>query len=868
MSETKTVTVTKEQHILTFAVGEGTNLAKVVNHKKAWPDLVAKLLKPNPDKLSYRQYADLPPGRQAVYKYAPGFFISGPFNKSHRLRENVRDKSLITLDVDQGSELLLERLKAGTVFPEEFEYVVYSTRSHNGKDVWKFRVIIPLAKPTDPDVWMAASRVLSSYIDQDMLAVDPVSFRSTQVMYFPATSRDIEQIGIHYEVGDYLDAEPFLDQYGGDWHNIAALPRSPKESAARDGVAKAGDPREKNGHIGAFCRRWDIWTGIAEFLSDIYEPTQTGVDGTVERYTYKLGRGSNGAEVFDNGQKFQSWHGTDPATEQNVHIFDLIRIHRFGELDNKAEEGTRPQDMPSYKAMLKWIEENDPETTYEVTKAKYDVNWADEGEPLAAPEGSTAVEGAGGVDTAPKAEAPDSAPKGADEDPDWTRRLAVTAEGVIRQGLHNLVLILTYAAPFKGKIAFDEFAQSIVILKPIMSKSLGIDTTDAFSSNRLTDRHRVAIRHIIESPSGKGRPGFALRVADRDLTEALLAVAQTRRFHPVRDWLDGLKWDGKPRLKVLLSKVFGTPQDAYHEWVGKLLTVAAVARTYQPGCKFDYLVILEGPQGIGKSRFIVHFAPWPDLAGASDGHFDNPQKLVESIKGRLIVELPELQSFNRTDVRAIKNMLSSPGEQYRVPYAHEPVYFPRQCVMIGTTNEEQYLRDETGNRRMWPVKVVGRVDLGWLEVNREQLYAEAVTEFHQWRDEADGGPIGLFLPPEAERIATGLQSARMVHDVSEDDAGVIGAWLETSVTAAEARHADPASWGVGGDDELVQRTVTCGREIWAKVLDGRGVYDQRTAQTIAKAMKRVPGWVVGGTTSLGVYGHTRTYRRLKGEDEL
>jgi putative DNA primase/helicase len=202
----------------------------------------------------------------------------------------------------------------------------------------------------------------------------------------------------------------------------------------------------------------------------------------------------------------------------------------------------------------------------------------------------------------------------------------------------------------------------------------------------------------------------------------------------LREWLQGLKWDGTPRLNKWLPQVlatapqvrFGWRQRWYLELIGRYIVLAHVARAMNPGCKLDCSIVLDGPGGTGKSR-LVRTLVGNDLF--SDEHFNVRGNAGAVLQGLWAYELAELDSFRRVDREAIKALLTSNSDRYRAPYARQVEAHPRQCVIWCTTSSARYLQDEIGNRRFWPVHVPASVDIDWLEENRAQLFAEATQRF-------------------------------------------------------------------------------------------------------------------------------------------
>lgn len=244
-----------------------------------------------------------------------------------------------------------------------------------------------------------------------------------------------------------------------------------------------------------------------------------------------------------------------------------------------------------------------------------------------------------------------------------------------------------------------------------------------------------------------------------DTEEAMVAVSAQRRFHPIRDWLDALKWDGENRLNVWLSKVFGAVETEYTQDVGTCTLLAAVKRVRKPGCKFDHMPVLEGGQGIGKSTAVKALFGEKYFTDSLPSALESKDAAL-GLQGAWCVEFAEIEQLIRTEEQIAKAFLSRSTDRFRAPYGRQYISYPRQCIFIGTTNDTDYLRDVTGNRRYWPVKC-HFVEIEWLQKNREQLWAEAAFreaagEAYWLRDE-----IALEQAKEA-------QEQRQEEDVWDD----------------------------------------------------------------------------------------------------
>jgi predicted P-loop ATPase len=289
--------------------------------------------------------------------------------------------------------------------------------------------------------------------------------------------------------------------------------------------------------------------------------------------------------------------------------------------------------------------------------------------------------------------------------------------------LASVATTLREARELAGAFAFDEMARIPMVLRPFHEGDPGPHPRP------ITD-HDVTVLQETLQVSG------LRRVTAETVHQAIVAEAHARAFHPVRDYLDRLRWDGVPRLDTWLSHYLGTDGTPYARGVGRMFLIGAVARIYRPGCKMDYMPVLEGAQGILKST---------SCAVLGGDHYSDALPDIRSkdaalhLRGKWIVEVAELSALDRAEAAALKAFLSRAVERFRPPYGRAEVIEPRQCLFVGTTNKAIYLRDETGGRRFWPV-VVTRVDIDALRCDRDQLFAEAVAAFRRgepWWPSAD-----------------------------------------------------------------------------------------------------------------------------------
>jgi len=297
----------------------------------------------------------------------------------------------------------------------------------------------------------------------------------------------------------------------------------------------------------------------------------------------------------------------------------------------------------------------------------------------------------------------------------WKGQLARDDKGAVRKNLTNLVLHLRNLGEFGRQLRFNEMTQQM-----------------EWRSRPLEDPDLIDMRLILE------RENFA--PAERDVRPAAERVARENAYNPVTDYLNGLKWDQKPRLERWMIHLLGAPDTPFVKLISPKVLISAVARAMDPGCKVDTVLVLEGEQGIRKSSAIAALFG-EDYTAESVSLFDQHNKMVMSMMGAWVVELAEFVAIARSHHASVKGLISMRRDKVVLPYAKMASTHPRRCVFFGTINPEAagYLTDSTGNRRYWPVTVT-KIDLERIRKFRDQMWAEAVEQYRageRWWLEAD-----------------------------------------------------------------------------------------------------------------------------------
>lgn len=797
---------------IAISIGRSRKETHWRNRDMLWSLFVEKLSNTHRTPETLAEYMKANKSRQDEIKDIGGF-VGGTLTSGRRKADSVASRSLITLDIDNGDADVWDDF---TLLYSNAA-VVYSTHKHSPEKP-RLRLVLPLDRPVTPIEYVAIARRVAGHLGINKF--DDTTFEPERLMYWPSTPKDIEYY-FRYQDGPFLSADDTLKSYQ-NWQDASEWPVSERQGETiRREIKKQADPLEKPGIVGAFCRTYGIQKAIESFLPDVYEACD--VDN---RYTYKGGSTAAGLIVYDDKFAY-SHHGTDPASGMLCNAFDLVRVHLFGLRDeNVKENGTRLDRYPSYQAMEDFACKD---TAVKKTLATEKLQSAGE----------------------------DFADIVLESDDNWLEKLEADKKGNYLPTIENIRLILENDPNLKDCFAIDTFSNKKVLKRlPPWRKN---------GENRfLVDSDESNLRNYLacEPWSIESR---------QKVEDALAIVMSDHAFHPVREYFDGLTWDGTKRLDMLFIDYLGAEDTELNRMITRLMFVAAVYRIYEPGTKFDQIAVLVGKQGCGKSTIVEKMSINSEWFSSSMPSPDDPSKAAAHIQGKLFIEVGELASFKKAENEAIKNFLAKTADDFRPSYGKNMLHRPRQCVFFGTTNEDSFLKDVTGNRRYWPIKVMEHTPKNniWKDLTSEvvkQIWAEAIVWYRKRHE--------LLLPKELEGE---LNNIRETYNEVDDWQGIIEEYLNKKL---------PTNWAALGqnqrrdyflsDDDVTRPAGTIIRDkiCVAEVLNEcpylgiKGNVTKIERNRIGAVMCNLKEWEKSkSSTAFGPYGRQKYWKRKVSEEE-
>ena len=756
-----------------IAVGNSRMDKRWKNRDISWEDLCARVGSTIRTTETVEEYRKLKKGAQDNIKDVGGF-LGGQLREGRRKNGMVLCRSMLTLDMDYGEPGIWDEID----LLHDFKCCVYSTHKHTPEHP-RLRMIIPLAHDITEEEYPAVARMVAKEIGIDLF--DDTTYEACRLMYWPSTSANGE---FFYKTkdGPLLDPDAYLAKYA-DWRDASTWPVSSRQSeAVRRSITQQADPLEKPGIVGAFCRAYTIEEAIETFLSDVYEPSS--MNG---RYDYIPADSAAGVVVYD-GKFAYSHHATDPVCGKLLNAFDLVRLHKFRELDENVGLDTPPGKLPSFKAM------SDLALGDDKVKAVF------------------------AEDRIAQASAEFS-------DEDWQNGLELEKSGHVKNTLRNLTIILENDPNLKG-VVFNQLLDGMEIKGEVPWKHPSKFWRDADDAQLIS---------YVDAHYGT----FSARNYDIAVTK----VADDRAYHPIREFIESLpEWDKVPRVDTLLVDYLGAADTAYVRAVTRKTLCAAISRVLRPGCKFDSMLVLNGPQGVGKSTLIAKLAgEWfSDSLNLGD---TKDKTAAEKLQGYWILEIGELAGLKKAEVETLRSFLSRQNDIYRAAFGKRATPHLRQCVFFGTTNAESgYLRDTTGNRRFWPIKTPGSgKKQSWNLTHEEilQIWAEALVYVRQGEK--------LYLSPEMDALAKDEQREAMESDERE---GLVREYLDTLLPErwAEMDLFERRNFLTGSDfgglqeKGTVRRTSVSNMEIWCECFGKERANLRRTDSNELTGILARLGW--------------------------
>ncbi len=798
---------TKHDKKLLIAFGNSRMATNWQNKEIQWSEFLDKLAITTRTRETVQEYTAMNKADKDNIKDVGGF-VGGYLKNGRRNNASVVNRCLLCLDIDSADEGLFDDLNQTFINA----YALYSTHSHTPKKM-RLRLIIPLSRTVTPDEYAAISRRVAA--DLTLSRFDPTTFEPSRLMYWPSTPEDGEFV-FQYADDPLLNPDTVLATYA-DWRDASLWPTTiPLEERMRSTASKQEDPLAKPGIIGAFCRAHSITDVLENILSASY--TSTVLD---DRYTFIGGSTTGGLVVYDDKYAF-SHHATDPASGKLCNAFDLVRLHLYPPT-GIAPNGEAIKDSAHSLSLMREYASKDEETKRVLAEERLQQA---------------------------KTEFTDVP----EEDENWQQKLEYDKAGMVKNTLSNLTLILRHDPNLKG-IAFNQLSDGMEIQDDVAPVPW------RHPSKFWRDADDAQLISYIDAHYGT--------FSARNFEIAVSRVADDRSYHPIRDFIRSLpEWDHVLRVDTLLIDYLGAPDNTYVRAVTRKTLCAALARVLQPGIKFDSMLVLNGPQGIGKSTLIAKLGgEWfSDSMNLSD---TKDKTAAEKLQGFWILEIGELAGLRKAEVETLRSFISRQNDIYRAAFGKRAISHLRQCVFFGTTNEERgYLRDTTGNRRFWPVRTPGGGrKQSWQLVQEEvyQIWAEATVYLK-------AGEL-LFLEGNLSNLAETEQREAMEAD---DREGLVREYLEKllpddwdTMDLSERRGFIRGDTFIGGNRTgTVKRRSVCALEVWCECF-GREASSIRRSDTneIFSLLIRIGGWErsktnSGGCRRLPIYGVQRCFDRI------
>ena len=659
-----------DERVLTIYTAQSRRDQQLKPENLTVPELFSRLSASVPLIQTWNEYLAMPKGQQDDLKDVGGFIV-GILADGRRRSGCVVSRSAAVLDLDNlpsgTTEEVTHRVEAlGCAF------CIYSTAKHHPSKP-RLRVVVPFAQDVAVEEYRPLVRLLAQKIQPELSWFDSTCDEAARLMYWPVHCADTAPVFVADDSKPLLDPSLLLATLT-DWRDATSWPVWPGSDAPQKLAAKQGAPEAKTGLVGAFCRTYDIEAAIAAFLPGVYE----AVDTMPGRYTFTGGSSYGGAVLYDNGKFLYSHHATDPCGSRLVNSWDLVRLHRFGALDDTAAPGTPGGRMPSYKAMMQ-LAQADAAVRGELAQTAFQAG-----------QDSAVVDKESAVQLHTFAGQPLS--------------LAVVRAALRAYGITARTNEVTGRLEVSG-------------LPPEFSRENAANVLPVW---------------LLDKMQGVG----VKRVNKNSICDYLAVLADADRYSPVCDMLKRSQWDGDERLPELL-RIMGLQEGSLSAVLVSKWLLQTVAMSFNDGSiSADGVLVLQGPQGCGKTSFFRKLALRPSWFCEGAAFADTADsKLL--ITGAWITELGELERSLRFDAPAIKAFLTGSSDRIRAPYAREATDRPRRTSIGATVNSAEFLSDLTGDRRFWVVSAEGFDLPGLLGLSDDwirQLWAEVYAVWIQDKD--------------------------------------------------------------------------------------------------------------------------------------
>lgn len=715
----------------------------------------------------------------------------------HRTKNGLISRSMICLDYDDVDEGVFAR--ASMLLPSSLLHTTYKST----EETLRVRILIPLSREVSAEEYESLIRSVVVLLGES--GFDKTCSRPVQFMYWPST-QDPRIYRFEINDGSPLDVDTFVEK------SLLGVKDTYHSSRKRD-------PLELPGVPGAFNK---VYTDFTKLISD-YDLPYDPVEGVPNRWSYRDGDSIGGLHQISESLVY-SHHDTDPAGDKASSAFDLVRLHKFSDMDKGLTDKTPINRHPSYDAMCSLGLENKA-VLEQFNKDRYDGfdDLSDGDEPSG-----------NGDDDDSEGERDEDV---IEEEPDdsWCtqfRRTEKTME--VRDCVQNWDLIAKHD-PVAKSLLYNAMALSTEVDRDLPWRQL------SKGGNVFDDADRYAFKAYLERR-------YHFRAADVSVDQFVITTARKRFVNPVLEWLKSLEWDGVERVETCLP---GVKDSKYTRLVARKSLVAAVARMFDPGCKWDHMLILCGTEGLGKSAWVEKMARG---YSAPLGNIALKDTLL-ILQRSWILTSDEGHSMRKADADAQKEFLTRTADTFRAPYDRSTIAHKRHCVIWGTTNDETYLQRQEGNRRFLIVHCDEAMN--WDTYTPEyidQVWAEAV---HLYRSGEE-----LWLRPNEMDVARDVQA-----EYTEEDslAGVLEEWLELKVPSdwdsrsVEGRETYVRNLREGlkveaGTDRIDR---TCSRQLAIEALHYRPDMVRRTdLLDITKSMRSLKNWKVlsKGRQRIGEYG--------------